>query len=1213
MTTASEPRVHRPGPAVAFWLVGLLAHATGAFAIPPYRLSGDPPPASAGGSARNFAVASDGTFVVYTADHAASKVRELFRAPIDGSSAPVRLNAPLPNGVQVGGFALVPDGARVVYITGEVEYTSRLSIFRARNISSARLDGSGEPVALGAPLPSGAEIKTLDVSPDGERIVYAVAVHRDPGRYTPPWYSGYDAIELFSQSLGGDDVPVKLTEHLFMYAGEPGSGYVLLPDASRIVYWADETTPWVGEIYSRPLDGTGPAVKLNGPLPLGHSVVSFRSTPDASRVVYLADQDTPGVTELYSRSPNGGDEPVRLNTPLSSGGDVQEVFHITPDGSRVIYVATEAGSEDGKLYSRELDGRGPPIELSNPADRLYSAFSFQPPFWVSPDGRHVIYRVREPSDLNHSRLFSVPVDRVHPPVALTGFVEIQELLSFGKSFVAFTPDASRILYAVRDDSGDAVGLYIQPIDGSGPATVLDRRPGLTHCSLLLPYGDPEILVTPDGRSAVYCVREESGIRLYAAALDASSVPVPLVPPPTTIFSCLHHYPGCYFDPRSTGPLFTVTPDSQRVLYLGALDLPDSYGRVSDVFSARIGSDGTATRLGLPRGPVGSVSSYAISPDATFVTYTAAHDTVGVDELYRRPLDGSGRPVKINPPLPPGGQVTGFEIAPDAGHVLYLADQDTVGVTELFSQRLPDGSVPLKLNGPLGSGESVRSFHIAPDASRAVYLTDRDGRGPTALFSRPLDGGSAAVELDMSLPSNGRIGQFEITGDARQVVLRADVSTGDGASITAAQLYAGPVDGSAAFTPLATELPAGFRVALFRLPSTGNRVVFVAEHRDDRGEVDGRELYSLPLDGTGALERLDGPLPPLYRVDDFSIAPNGATVVYRIRGYSVWNVPTEANAVYSRAVDAGSPAVELAGALTVPPEQTIERFFIAPESEAVLYSARGIGDQAGIFRRSIRGHGAAVRVSPFPAAQGAVLAPDGRRIVDSIVDFAQWRCSDDGGCAKRGPAGTVALRSLPLTGSDTPSTVTEFFSPGVQAISPSIAPDSRHVAYLSDERYPGVYELWASTFEPTATCGDGRLDPDEGCDDGGNASGDGCDAYCRAAPGWTCPTPGARCENRDECGSAIDDCALNAMCTDTPGSFACQCNAGFTGDGRTCTCIGDCRRDGTVTVDDVLVLVNIALGSEPPGSCSDGGPPDGRVDVGWIIQAVRSVLYGCGAG
>ena len=38
---------------------------------------------------------------------------------------------------------------------------------------------------------------------------------------------------------------------------------------------------------------------------------------------------------------------------------------------------------------------------------------------------------------------------------------------------------------------------------------------------------------------------------------------------------------------------------------------------------------------------------------------------------------------------------------------------------------------------------------------------------------------------------------------------------------------------------------------------------------------------------------------------------------------------------------------------------------------------------------------------------------------------------------------------------------------------------------------------------------------------------------------------------DECRLGTDDCDDNAKCDNTPGSFECTCNEGYSGDGKNC--------------------------------------------------------------
>ena len=59
------------------------------------------------------------------------------------------------------------------------------------------------------------------------------------------------------------------------------------------------------------------------------------------------------------------------------------------------------------------------------------------------------------------------------------------------------------------------------------------------------------------------------------------------------------------------------------------------------------------------------------------------------------------------------------------------------------------------------------------------------------------------------------------------------------------------------------------------------------------------------------------------------------------------------------------------------------------------------------------------------------------------------------------------------------------------------------------------------------------------------------------------------------------------------------------------CVGDCGGTSTVAVNDLITLVNIALGNAPPSACPHGVPSGGDVNIAMIIQAVNNALNGCG--
>jgi YD repeat-containing protein len=59
------------------------------------------------------------------------------------------------------------------------------------------------------------------------------------------------------------------------------------------------------------------------------------------------------------------------------------------------------------------------------------------------------------------------------------------------------------------------------------------------------------------------------------------------------------------------------------------------------------------------------------------------------------------------------------------------------------------------------------------------------------------------------------------------------------------------------------------------------------------------------------------------------------------------------------------------------------------------------------------------------------------------------------------------------------------------------------------------------------------------------------------------------------------------------------------------CVGDCNGGGEVTVDELILCVNIALGNQPVDSCRNCDTSgDGMVTVDELVRAVNAALSGC---
>ena len=79
--------------------------------------------------------------------------------------------------------------------------------------------------------------------------------------------------------------------------------------------------------------------------------------------------------------------------------------------------------------------------------------------------------------------------------------------------------------------------------------------------------------------------------------------------------------------------------------------------------------------------------------------------------------------------------------------------------------------------------------------------------------------------------------------------------------------------------------------------------------------------------------------------------------------------------------------------------------------------------------------------------------------------------------------------------------------------------------------------------------------------------------------------------------AVVGCALGALLASPPAQAQ--------------TCVGDCNGDGMVAINELIIGVNIALGSQPVSACpSFDVNNNGQVAINELILAVNNALNSC---
>lgn len=161
----------------------------------------------------------------------------------------------------------------------------------------------------------------------------------------------------------------------------------------------------------------------------------------------------------------------------------------------------------------------------------------------------------------------------------------------------------------------------------------------------------------------------------------------------------------------------------------------------------------------------------------------------------------------------------------------------------------------------------------------------------------------------------------------------------------------------------------------------------------------------------------------------------------------------------------------------------------------------------------------------------------------------------------------------------------------------------------DTSHPATGGDSGATGEPSAVCGDGKLEAPETCDDGGTVPGDGCSGTCLLEKNWTCPTPGEPCiqgEANGVCGNGEIEPQSGETCDLGENATGKSLNDGKAGCDAQCHSVPGwtCPGGGVPCTQDEFCgdgKVSVTLGEQCDDGSNDGAhgcETDCHVITGW---------------
>ena len=226
-----------------------------------------------------------------------------------------------------------------------------------------------------------------------------------------------------------------------------------------------------------------------------------------------------------------------------------------------------------------------------------------------------------------------------------------------------SPDSHRVVYVIDRGFGGGAELISTSIDSSDGVLLNFFNFDQINSPLVFAYE-----ISPDSQKVVFTGSQNA---TADASIGINSVPI-LGGDPNSIGPS-------FFSGERLGADIRISPNSQRVIF----EVTNADGTEA-LLSQSISGDPLSVSFLTRPGEFFTIKT--ISPDSQRVLYLGTR--TGTLELFSASISDDGPTTRLNGDLPIGSFVErDFQISENGGFVVYRADQNIFGQVELFARRL----------------------------------------------------------------------------------------------------------------------------------------------------------------------------------------------------------------------------------------------------------------------------------------------------------------------------------------------------------------------------------------------------------------------------------------------------------------------------------------------------------------------------------------------